>query len=145
MNRQPKSPLLRKKALDALLEEMTTDDYQSLGGHGNDRGNKPYASPEDKGTEAYSLHTEPVTIPPKDITAKRARRERLVREALRKRRGSRPTRASARRTATPATACGRTASARPPTCAARYPPRTRAGRRGRRTRRPATSGSVGRP
>jgi hypothetical protein len=72
-----KSPLLKKRALDALLDSMMTDDYQSLGGHGVDKGNKPYASPiggtgGSKGTEFENKGDRNsgeinVVIPPKDL------------------------------------------------------------------------------
>jgi hypothetical protein len=68
MSRDPKSPLLKKRAMDALLESMTTDDYDSLGAH-----RRGESTPEAKGTEFdESLNGEgfsgsPAIIPPKDL------------------------------------------------------------------------------
>lgn len=69
-----KSDLLNKpkQALDALLEELGTADYQSLGGHGNDAGNKPYSqtnsgTSETKGTEFSPANQ--VIIPASDFVA----------------------------------------------------------------------------
>jgi hypothetical protein len=69
MSLTPKSPLLKKRAMDALLESMTTDSYDSLGAH-----RRGESTPEAKGTEfGESLNGEgfsgsPAIIPPKDIT-----------------------------------------------------------------------------
>src|SRR5271156_3452172 len=65
MSLVPKSPLLKKRALDALLESMTTDDYDELGGH--QRGGPEL--PEQKGTEFTSTQPagEAVVIPAKDL------------------------------------------------------------------------------
>lgn len=62
-----KAPLLHKVALDALLETMTTDDYDSLGAH-----RRGESSPESKGTEFNDLDGSgfsgsAVVIPAKDL------------------------------------------------------------------------------
>ena len=68
MSLNPKSPLLKKRAMDALLESMTTDSYDSLGAH-----RRGESTPEAKGTEmGESLNGQgfsgsPVIIPPKDL------------------------------------------------------------------------------
>jgi hypothetical protein len=68
MSLTPKSPLLKKRAMDALLESMTTDNYDSLGAH-----RRGESTPESKGTEfGESLNGEgfsgsPAIIPPKDL------------------------------------------------------------------------------
>ena len=51
--------------MDALLESMTTDDYDSLGAH---RRGEEFI-PESKGTEDEANHQDPVVLPPKDIVA----------------------------------------------------------------------------
>lgn len=56
------TPLLKKRAMDALLDTMAEADYESLGAH---RRGEPY-EPEQKGTEAQ--HAFDVTIPAKDIS-----------------------------------------------------------------------------
>jgi hypothetical protein len=72
MSRDPKSPLLKKRAMDALLESMTTDSYDSLGAHRRGEG-----MPEQKGTEfdmgddmggGHGFSDSPVIIPPADLT-----------------------------------------------------------------------------
>ena len=68
MSLNPKSPLLKKRAMDALLESMTTDSYDSLGAH-----RRGESTPEAKGTEfGESLNSQgfsgtSVVIPPKDL------------------------------------------------------------------------------
>lgn len=68
MSRDLKSPLLKKRAMDALLESMTTDSYDSLGAH-----RRGESTPEQKGTEfGDSLNGEgfsgsPAIIPPDDL------------------------------------------------------------------------------
>ena len=59
-----KSPLLKKQAMDALLETMTTDDYDSLGGHG-----LPTAGPVwSRNRRAPNLSkTNDIIIPAKDL------------------------------------------------------------------------------
>ena len=74
MSRHFASPLLKKQALDALLETMADgldghDNYDELGGHGlpnggDGDGRKPYL-PENKGTEFG--HALDVVIPSKDL------------------------------------------------------------------------------
>jgi hypothetical protein len=62
-------PLLKKRAMDALLDTMAEADYESLGAH---RRGEPY-EPEQKGTEfaspqeSHSRGDFDVTIPAKDI------------------------------------------------------------------------------
>lgn len=63
----PKSPLLKKRAMDALFETMTTDDYDSLGAH-----RRGESTPESKGTEFDNLQgtgfmPEGVVIPSQDL------------------------------------------------------------------------------
>lgn len=64
MSLSPKSPLLRKRAMDALLETMDGANYDSLGGYS--RGQVGML-PEQKGTEPDSTHQAPVVIPADDL------------------------------------------------------------------------------
>jgi predicted GNAT family acetyltransferase len=63
----PKSPLLKKQAMDALFETMTTDSYDSLGAH-----RRGESTPESKGTEFEALNEQgfsgsPAIIPAEDL------------------------------------------------------------------------------
>jgi len=58
----PKASLLKKRAMDALLDTMAEADYESLGAH---RRGEPY-EPEQKGTE-FQQDADHVVIPSKDM------------------------------------------------------------------------------
>lgn len=59
-----RSPLLQKRAMDALLDSMADANYESLGDHSQ---GELGMLPEQKGTEPDSTHQPSVVIPSKDL------------------------------------------------------------------------------